>query len=653
MAWLRTFLLGVLISIGWIVGVWIHGDYFQAMLPCLLIGVAIAALPFNSTWNKSLSLFFTFLYGSLGVLYYGAFRLGAEGFDRSFFWHLDIGVLEAASGSLALIACSTVALAAILYTPILLKNRAALPLYVFPPVVAVCLWFHPLHATYDLLATLNNKGEKTLAEELMLSRRVTPSTAIAPSEFSPPRNLIFIYLETMERAWLESSAFGTAGANLKNIEKSATVFTDILQYPGTTWTAAGMFASQCGLPLNFGFQVDINVSRRMFPMKSVSDSTPCIGDVLKSAGYNTAFLSATFEKFAGKQDIMSRHGIDKFIGYTQVRRMVPKKTPTFTWGYHDETMYTLARKELKRLSGRNKPFALILEATDMHGPGGFPSPHCREKSPEGEDTMLRALRCTTLELADFLDDVRSDPALANTVVVLQGDHLAFSNNIHADTLKSFDRKIVFNLIANHLPPRQIHHRGTHFDIAPTILEALGFKQFGEFPFGRSLLSHKSGFVHAQGLTRTEIGSVRLELLQPNQVPHLPSRVMVDKKRTKVSFGDIAFEIGNYPGGDCAICSWVFSFNRDGRFAGLHRTRSGNVERPKGTPMVLVGPSLVSMPNIAPDLAPIPFPYMAIGMMGESGWRLFDLRKGISLPAEEVANIIGIAIAGESKNATAL
>lgn len=65
----------------------------------------------------------------------------------------------------------------------------------------------------------------------------------------PGKNLLLIYLESLEKVYTEESIFPGLTPYLNELKSQALWFSQMLQTRGTSWTVAGMMATQCGTPL--------------------------------------------------------------------------------------------------------------------------------------------------------------------------------------------------------------------------------------------------------------------------------------------------------------------------------------------------------------------------------------------------------------------
>lgn len=83
------------------------------------------------------------------------------------------------------------------------------------------------------------------------------------------------------------------------------------------------------------------------------------------------------------------------------------------------------------------------------------------------------IRCSAAEVADFVRFVRERGYLADTNIVILGDHTARRNPL-SEALERLPERTLFNaFIGASLPPRN-REQLVHFDLLPTILEFSGF-----------------------------------------------------------------------------------------------------------------------------------------------------------------------------------
>lgn len=158
---------------------------------------------------------------------------------------------------------------------------------------------------------------------------------------------------------------------------------------------------------------------------------------------------------------------------------------------HDSSVFERAQQLFSRLAAGDRPFNMTILTYDAHGPdGAYKEGEPRYPGAKSEFTPLyNAMYASDHALGKFLRAIKSHPAAANTCIVIVSDHLAHHNSLATPLLKKFPRRNLLFLISNSM---EKHHNsevpGMTFDIAPTVLRALGVKHNYRFPLGEDLYS---------------------------------------------------------------------------------------------------------------------------------------------------------------------
>lgn len=166
---------------------------------------------------------------------------------------------------------------------------------------------------------------------------------------------------------------------------------------------------------------------------------------------------------------------------------------TNEWGVDDDDMLRVAWNDFERLNKVGKPFLFSLLTIGTHTPSGFIPRSCEGlEYNENAVPMLRAVHCSDLLVSKFIEQIRSSPYAANTIIVLQNDHPLFYKNAidggFGDGLK--DERDLFVILDDDLDGEfEIKKHGTSFDTFTTVLGYLGI--LDEMNFGRNLLSRES------------------------------------------------------------------------------------------------------------------------------------------------------------------
>ncbi len=291
-----------------------------------------------------------------------------------------------------------------------------------------------------------------------------------PDETVARKNLVLIYLESVERTYFDEERFPALVQRLRALESRATTFTDVSQTIGAGFTIGGMVASQCGTPLILsGGENSMRVSRFLA-------GATCLGDLLQDAGYELSYLGGAPLEFAGKGAFYKTHGYDTVQGYDELAPI--QDTPDYRaeWGLQDDALFDLARRRMAELARGDKPFALTMLTLDTHHPNGHGDTNktCRDlKYRDGKNPILNSVVCADTLAAQFVEDILAGPEGKNTVVAVMSDHLAMGNSASGQ-LEAGPRRNLFLLIdPEDAVGATVDRPATTLDIGPTILTRLG------------------------------------------------------------------------------------------------------------------------------------------------------------------------------------
>jgi phosphoglycerol transferase len=214
-------------------------------------------------------------------------------------------------------------------------------------------------------------------------RRPAPVPAAAPGRLRPhrpeyqvptqplqrPRNIVWIYGESLERTYLDEAVFPGLMPNLNRPSESLDV-RGLASAEGSGWTIAGLVSSMCGVPLTTS-QGDENSMDRMgsFLPKAV-----CLGDYLKQQGYTNHYLGGANGQFAGKGQFLASHGFDEVhdLAWFKQQKKIGRIHYS-AWGVHDDVLLDTAYQRFEQLSRAGSPFMLTTLTMDTHHPAGPPA----------------------------------------------------------------------------------------------------------------------------------------------------------------------------------------------------------------------------------------------------------------------------------------
>ena len=317
------------------------------------------------------------------------------------------------------------------------------------------------------------------------------------------RNLIYIFLESMESTYADPSAGGMittcyipeleslADENL-NFSQNAGLG-GALSYPGTTWTAAAMVAQTAGVPVKMSLEADTYGAGDAFLPGVVS-----IGEILEQQGYTQLLLLGSNAEFHGREVYFTEHGNYEILDTDALKAAgrLPEDYEAW-WGFEDEKLFSYAREELTRLAQEGEPFNFTMLTADTHFPNGCPCRLCRD---DFEVPYANVLACSSRQVADFVAWIQQQPFYENTTVVISGDHLTMDAGFMAEVDPEYTRTVYNCFIhAATEPTREKNRQFGTFDLFPTTLAALGVKIDGNrLGLGTNLFSERDTLTEAYG-----------------------------------------------------------------------------------------------------------------------------------------------------------
>lgn len=297
-----------------------------------------------------------------------------------------------------------------------------------------------------------------------------------------PLNILYIYAESLEETYFDEQLFPGLMPNLQQLRQRALVFNDVSKVTHSSWTIAGMVASQCGVPL-----FSPGDGNSLSGMKRFMEGAVCMGDLLKQQGYHLAFMGGANTAFAGKDNFYLTHGFDSVEGRLELQERLEDITRQSAWGLYDDDLLRFAKQKLAALQAASQPFGLFMLTLDTHHPRGHLSDSCSGiQYGQGDNPMLDAVHCADRLLADFIRDIEQAGLTDNTLIVLGSDHLAMKNTAHAE-LAQGNRKNFLLMLPPGLEQGQVIDKpATVLDAGVTALSLMGLHTQG-LGFGRNIL----------------------------------------------------------------------------------------------------------------------------------------------------------------------
>lgn len=320
------------------------------------------------------------------------------------------------------------------------------------------------------------------------------------------RNLIHIYLESMENSYLSKDLGGYMDENimpeLTELAKEGVHFSNNDKFGGpnqtygSSWSVAGMVNMSAGIPLK------VPTARNKYGLNGqFLPGTVTIGDILAAKGYNQTIMFGADADFGGLTAFFTSHG--KFNIFDAKAARAKKLVPPgyfVWWGFEDEKLYAFAKDELTRLHNEGKPFNFTMETADTHFPDGYMTDKVEKKYPE---QYANVIAHSTKEAVKFVRWIQEQPFYENTTVVITGDHLSMDKKFFKDFDPKY-RRSTFNLILNSpvKPEKTTNREFAPYDMFPTILSSMDVKISGSrLGLGTDLFSNKKTIIERDGLTK--------------------------------------------------------------------------------------------------------------------------------------------------------
>ncbi|MGA7298534.1 MAG: sulfatase-like hydrolase/transferase [Rhodanobacteraceae bacterium] len=471
-------------------------EILAALLTSLACVLAARSLGWRIAWLALLAWFALLLLAFADAV---SWFLQASSFNEGFFAHFDPGNIGEALHAMP-VGTLLVAIGLVLCLALgimLLRAAARVPLKPGWIVLAAALFYIGLQidapprrlALYYDQAEQTNKQVTTSPGDHIRSLINTDPSAPQAVRARPGRDVVWIYLESIERTYLDNKRFPDLMPNVNRLRKLALDFTGFRTFPGVTYTISGLFSSQCGAPflINSVFGTS-NVDKLHFvpgndatSRASFHPELACFGDVLHAAGYDQTVLSGADLGFTDKRELFSLHGYDHTLGSHEIEALHHGQLPTEGWGLHDDDLFHQALSTYRNKEKSDKPFSIVLETVDTHRPQGFVMPECRHYRAI-RNPMLDSVHCADQMLAHFLEQLSKEPDYDNTTVVVMGDHIAMYNTASRLYPPNSERQpflMILNADKGQRPARMYH-----MDVAPTVLARMGVKSNIEFMAGK-------------------------------------------------------------------------------------------------------------------------------------------------------------------------
>ena len=326
------------------------------------------------------------------------------------------------------------------------------------------------------------------------------------------RNLIYIFLESMETSYLSQDLGGGVPYNLipeltelaqNNINFSHNDSVGgFRQVTGASWTVGAMVSHTGGVPLKVPEGID-DWQNGYGDDGEFLDGLTNITTILRDAGYYQTLMVGSVVGFGGRDTLYQNHGVDRIYDLVTGRAdgLVPWNYWNDWWGFEDLYLYEYAKQELTKIAQQEQPFAFTMLTVDTHHIGGFTCALCGSNY---EESYENAIACASRQAADFVAWIMEQDFYENTTIVITGDHCSMDNGYFSRNVDDGYERHIYNCFINAAatPTYTQNRQFCAMDMFPTTLAAMGCTIEGDrLGLGTNLFSRLPTLMERMGYTK--------------------------------------------------------------------------------------------------------------------------------------------------------
>ena len=317
---------------------------------------------------------------------------------------------------------------------------------------------------------------------------VSPDTVQITDKDKNARNLIYIYLESLETTYAPKSLGGNQASNnyIPNLTRYASdnvSFSDcdklggFRSITGTGWTMGALLGTTSGAPFNLGVFGE-NSHNSQGKDGTFMNGITTLGDILAKKGYKQEFLCGSDIKFGGRGTYFTVHGNYEIFDFNTALKEGYATEHNGWWGIDDKTLFKIAKDELTKISKGDQPFNFSMLTVYTHHVYGYQCDIC------GDEYKLKTanvVACQDKQVYEFVEWCKKQDFYKNTTIVIVGDHPRMDSQLIGKSLEIYDRQM-YNCIINPAVQPESSQTGrafTSLDMFPTTLAAMGFEIEGE------------------------------------------------------------------------------------------------------------------------------------------------------------------------------
>ncbi len=345
-------------------------------------------------------------------------------------------------------------------------------------------WYRYAFAGGEVAVSSEKARAAALAELEPIRGAAMPPVTRSRIVASPPArpiNLVLVYLESFNEMLTENRRYPDLTPRINELKSRLTVYSPV--YSSAYLTIEGIANSQCGTLMDME-----HANNSLITREGRLSLLPCLGDVLRAAGYHQVYLGGANLDFAGKGEFLREHGYDRVLGFEHWEKLGFEAVAH--WGISDVELFDQAVETIDELRRGTRPFNVTLLTLGTHLPG-FTYEGC-PAYPDGEgDPFLDAVHCTDHLFGTFVDELERRGVFEDTMLVAQADHGVFENPDMRELFgDGVDDRRLLTLVRFADGMDAIGADAgddASVNLAPTLLDLLGIEHNVTFLLGRSRL----------------------------------------------------------------------------------------------------------------------------------------------------------------------
>ncbi len=352
-------------------------------------------------------------------------------------------------------------------------------------------------------------GNTLSSSDIYENEYIDPDNVKICDDDGNARNLIFIYLESMETTYASADDGGEQSEinympKLTELANENISFSDsdklggFRSISGTGWTMGALMGMTSGVPFSLAVFGDNSHNKQGKDGTFVNGLTT-LGDILADKGYVQEFLCGSDGSFAGRNTYFKVHGDYKiFDYYTAIEEGYIAEDYKVWWGYEDEILFKIAKDELTDLASGSAPFNFTMLTVDPHHVGGY---RCNICDNEYDTKLENVIACQDSQVYKFIEWCKAQDFYKDTTIVIVGDHPRMDTQLIGKELEIYDRTMYNCILNSAIEPKSStkNRTFTSLDIFPTTLAAMGFEIEGErLGLGTNLFSDLPTLCEASG-----------------------------------------------------------------------------------------------------------------------------------------------------------